>query len=202
MDPHEPGTSYLTIAARGRFSKSCKATAGRRMGWQDNMAHLLQSFNFGILCNDGSWVEHGERRRSSILQIPTPGRRIICSITVGLIVACTRLIMTLLLWSFVVVEGKNKMKRRKQRARRKRQGCSLARLAIAERALNDPRNLTSPQLNYSDSSKTTLKITTKNREANNDKIGHKNLSCAASTQKAQERSSNTGPGQGRAFAVP
>jgi hypothetical protein len=82
--------------------------------------------------------------------------------------------MTLLLCSFVVVHRKkNKKKRRKQGARRKRQGCSLdPGLAIAERALNDTRNLTS---NNSDTSKRKAKIITQNKEAINDKRRHKNL---------------------------
>jgi maltodextrin utilization protein YvdJ len=56
-----------------------------------------------------------------------------------------------------------------QRARRKRQ----------ERALNQQRNLisTTAQLLYSDTSKTTLKITSKNGQAKNDKRRHKNLTA-------------------------
>jgi arylamine N-acetyltransferase len=55
--------------------------------------------------------------------------------------------MTLLLWSFVVVQ--------------RREASLYTRLGIAEHALNEPRNLTS----------TTLQTTTKNK----DKIRHKNL---------------------------
>jgi hypothetical protein len=52
--------------------------------------------------------------------------------------------MTLLLWSFVVVEGKTKKKRRKER------GASLA-TGVGLGALNEARNLTSTN---SDTSKT------------------------------------------------
>jgi hypothetical protein len=52
-------------------------------------------------------------------------------------------------------------------------------LGTAERALNEPRNLTATSLqrhfNHSDISKTTLKITTKKREENNDKETTKSL---------------------------
>jgi hypothetical protein len=47
------------------------------------------------------------------------------------------------------------------------------RLGMAERALNEPRNLTSTTA----TSKTTLQITTKNREETNNKGRHKNLTA-------------------------
>jgi hypothetical protein len=68
--------------------------------------------------------------------------------------------MTLLLWSFVV-EGKTAGAVKQAGHRR------MTRLGIVERALNEARNLTSTPRRLK---KTQLKIRTKNREQNNDKI--------------------------------
>jgi hypothetical protein len=79
--------------------------------------------------------------------------------------------MTLLLWSFVVVEGKTR-KSGENSVVRVRLDASRARLTKRATSLQ-------PHLNYSDTSKSTLKITTKNREANNDKRRHKNLTVSS-----------------------
>jgi hypothetical protein len=63
---------------------------------------------------------------------------------------------------------KNKQKRRKQRARLD------TRLGIAERALNDPRNLTSTTLQPQRQLKNNIKNDNKNGEENDDKGRHKN----------------------------
>jgi hypothetical protein len=69
--------------------------------------------------------------------------------------------MTLLLRGFVVVEGKTAGAVKTGGASR------MTQLGIVARALNEPRNLTSTTATPQ---KTTLKITTKNREENNDEI--------------------------------
>jgi hypothetical protein len=98
---------------------------------------------------------------------------------------------------FCCCRRKNKKKRRKQRVRRKRQGSSQTPgLGIAERALNDPRNLTSTN---GDTSKRTRKITTQNKEAINDKRRHKNVTNQPrdtwQTSSQREHKNKTGAGR-------
>jgi hypothetical protein len=98
--------------------------------------------------------------------------------------------MTLLLCSFVVVYRKKNKKRRKLRARRKRQGCSLnPGLGIAERA--QQRHL----------KKEHEKTTTQNKEAINDKRRHKNLTIPVRDHTHKKKNTPRGVSLSRRFAT-